>query len=264
MRQMINGLLAMNPEFYLKIVGSILAVFTTFLAWRERASIFQRSKYEEEGKAFDHGLREFPQEELLAKVLRHQKKRAYLRSLFRLNLRDEQWVAVISYLDETGADINDVRKGWHYHKMRDGRLSFRLDAGGWLAFLFPRAALLTLLILFNVAMVYSLVQNDEDAFASALVALAFIPVVFLPLIFETAERAVFRLRDAQKRVDRARNADLDNAAKPRREFIARFLTFAAHLRTLGGYRHLALRVAKWSVLAACVWFAWQLLSGFRV
>lgn len=51
------------------------------------------------------------------------------------------------------------------------------------------------------------------------------------------------------------------AAITRREFVSRFLPSPAHIRTLGGYRQLALRVAKWAVLAACVWFAWQIFSG---
>jgi small-conductance mechanosensitive channel len=47
----------------------------------------------------------------------------------------------------------------------------------------------------------------------------------------------------------------------RREFLGSFFPVAAHIRTLGGYRHLALRAAKWAVLATCLWFAWQILSG---
>jgi hypothetical protein len=47
----------------------------------------------------------------------------------------------------------------------------------------------------------------------------------------------------------------------RREFLASFFPVTAHVRTLGGYRQLAWRACKWALLAACVWFGWQILSG---
>jgi phage major head subunit gpT-like protein len=47
----------------------------------------------------------------------------------------------------------------------------------------------------------------------------------------------------------------------RREFLRSFFPVAEHIRTLGGYRHLALRAVKWAVLATCLWFAWRILLG---
>ncbi|MGC4074524.1 MAG: hypothetical protein QM760_18900 [Nibricoccus sp.] len=47
----------------------------------------------------------------------------------------------------------------------------------------------------------------------------------------------------------------------RREFLGTIVPVAGHARTLAGYRQQALRIAKWTLLAACVWLCWQMLSG---
>jgi hypothetical protein len=47
----------------------------------------------------------------------------------------------------------------------------------------------------------------------------------------------------------------------RREFLGSFFPVAAHIRTLGGYRAIAWRACQWAFFAACLWFAWQILSG---